>query len=215
MGQRVALFGGSFNPIHIGHLITARTIAESLGCSRLFFIPCARPPHKWPHELAGTVHRIEMLRRAIVDEPLLAISDVECHDDHLHYPIHAIETFRRELGSQVELAWIIGSDAVPELRQWHRLADMLELCEIVVACRGGYEFPDLSFLEPVLAPAQMNRLRASRVATPHIDISATQIRQRIRERRPIRYWVPESVCDYIEEVGLYLSSLSHERSHTA
>src|SRR5690606_36782176 len=97
MSERVGLLGGSFNPIHFGHLITARAVAEALDLSRVLLIPCARPPHKWPHELASMAHRLQMALLATADEPRLEVSDVEGRQDRPHYPIHAIEVLREEV----------------------------------------------------------------------------------------------------------------------
>jgi len=203
MEDHVGLFGGSFNPIHIGHMITARAIAESLQLTQICFIPCARPPHKWPHELATMEHRLEMTRLAVAGEEGFLVSDVEAREDRLHYPIHAIESLQREMGASSRLCWIIGCDAVRELWNWHRLGDMLDSCDIVIATRAGVLAPELAGLDRFLTEPQARRLRQGPVATPNIEVSATQIRQRVRERRSIRYLVAESVSDYIDDWGLY------------
>jgi nicotinate-nucleotide adenylyltransferase len=203
MREQVGLLGGSFNPIHIGHLIVARAVAEKLNLSRVILIPCSRPPHKWAHELTSISHRLEMARLAVADETALEVSDVEARQERLQYPIHAIEALRREMGSQTQLRWIIGSDAVLDLCHWHRLADMMEYCEITIATRAGIAMPDLRCLETALPPEQIAQLANGVVAAPHIEVSATQIRARIRARLSIRYLVPVAVDDYIRDEGLY------------
>ncbi len=204
MSEKVGLLGGSFNPVHIGHLLTARAVAESLGLSRVVLIPCARPPHKWPHELAGMHHRLEMARLAAAGQPWLQVSDVEAREDGLTYPIHAIVGLQAELGGQAKLHWIIGCDAVADLCNWHRLDDMVASCEIVIATRAGFDMPDLTRLQSALSDAQVRRLQRGFIATPQLEISATQIRQRVEQRRSIRYFTPDAVCDYIADHGLYV-----------
>ena len=204
MGDKVALYGGSFNPIHIGHLITARAIAEHLNLSRVLFVPSARPPHKWSHELASPEHRLEMVRLAIAGEPGFGVTDVELRQPRLTYPIQSIELFRQELGGSAELYWVVGGDTVRDLPTWYRLRDMLQLCHLVIAARPGFQLPDLSGLLDLLRPEQIEDLRAGVVPTPQIEVSATVIRQRVRERRSIRHLVPDAVCDYIDDYGLYL-----------
>jgi nicotinate-nucleotide adenylyltransferase len=204
MGEKMALYGGSFNPIHIGHLITARAIAEHLGLSRVFFVPSARPPHKWSHELASPAHRLEMVRLAIQGEPGFGVTDVELRQPRLTYPIQSIELFRQELGVSAELHWVVGGDTLRELPSWYRLGDMLELCRLVIAARPGFQLPDMSALSGILREEQIEELRSCVVPSPQIEVSATVIRQRVRERRSIRHFVPDAVCDYIDEQGLYL-----------
>lgn len=199
----IALFGGTFNPIHFGHLIAARAIAEHFDLARVILIPAAYPPHKWPHELADARHRLEMCRLAVAGEPRLEVSDIELQQGGMNYSIRSVEEFRRALGPDVRLHWIIGADTLAQLRNWHRVRQMVELCRIITAVRPGFERPDLSGLLETLSPEQVTRIRDGIVPTPHIDISATEIRWRVREGRSIRYLVPESVREYILDHGLY------------
>lgn len=199
----VALFGGSFNPIHMGHLIAARAVAEHLDISRVILIPAAYPPHKWSHELAGAQHRLAMARLAVAGEPHLEVSDVELRQGGMNYAIRSVEAFRDELGRGVRLHWIIGGDTLLDLRTWHRVREFVDMCRVVTAVRPGFDAPDLSPLLESLSPEQVARVRDGIVPTPRIDISATEIRWRVRERRSIRYLVPEPVREYIEDNGLY------------
>jgi len=204
MNQGVALFGGTFNPIHIGHLIIARFIAEHLSLSRVTLIPSANPPHKrGKNDLADAAHRLEMAGLACAGEPLFQVSDVEVQRAGPSYTILTVEHYRRQLGPDVPLYWIIGADSLPELGSWYHFRELVELCQIVTAVRQGFETPDLSSLEPILSPQQVERLRRSILPTPRIDISATDIRRRIKDGRSIRYLVPDPVREYIEARRLY------------
>ena len=203
MVERVGLYGGSFNPVHCGHLIIARSVVERLDLARVIFLPSAVPPHKEGERLLEAGHRAEMVRLAIAGEPLFDISDYDLTRDGPSYTVETIAHFRRELGDDAELFWIIGADWLMELGTWHRAAELVDACTIVTAARPGWERPDLSPLADRLGAAQIAKLHAHILDTPQIDISATDIRERVAAGRSIRYLVPESVQDYIEMFKLY------------
>ncbi len=199
----VGLFGGSFNPIHVGHLIVARAVAERLGLDRLVLIPSAQPPHKRGDDLADAADRLEMARLAVQGEPGLEVSDVEIRRQGPSYTILTVQSYLDDLGPDAPLCWIIGGDSLPELHTWYRVAELVELCTIVTAARPGYETPDLSPLARVLSDAQIARLRDHVLPTPRIDVAATDIRRRLHAGQSIRYLVPDPVRDYIERNRLY------------
>jgi nicotinate-nucleotide adenylyltransferase len=202
---RVALFGGSFNPIHIGHLIIARAVAEHLGIERTVLIPSASPPHKQANpELAAASHRLEMVRRAIDGEPGFECSDLEIRRHGPSYTFDTVQAYREQLGPRAAIHWIIGGVTLPELHTWYRARELVDACTIVTAVRPGFEKPGLAVLEPTLRSDQVAVLARNMLATPRIDISATQIRLRIRAGQSIRFLVPEAVHDYIQREGLYL-----------
>lgn len=203
MGNGIALFGGTFDPIHHGHLIVARAVVEQLGYARVVLIPAPNPPHKVGRELTDATHRLEMARRAVEGEPRFDVSDIELRRPGLSYTILTVEAFRREVGPDVPLAWIIGSDSLPELHSWYRIGELVDACRIVTAVRAGYETPDLSALRRTLAPEQVDRLCRDILPTPVIEISATDIRRRVHDGESIRYLVPESVRAYIHDHNLY------------
>lgn len=199
----VLLFGGSFNPIHHGHLIVARAVAEELGIERVLLIPSAQPPHKQDQELAPAEDRRAMVERAVAGEPVFAVDDRELRRDGPSYTIDTIDAFRAELTEGTTVYWLIGGDTLPELHLWHRARELLDRCTVVTAVRPGYETPNLSVLEPTLRPDQIAQLRAHVLPTPRIDISATDIRARVRAGQSIRYLVPRAVAQYILERSLY------------
>lgn len=203
MGTGIALFGGTFDPIHHGHLIVARAVLEQLDYERLVLIPSPNPPHKIGHDLSDASHRLEMARLAVEGEPRFEVSDCEIRRTGLSYTILTVESIRQVVSLDVPLAWIIGADSLPELHSWYRIADLVEACRIVTAVRPGYEVPDLEPLRRTLSAAQIERLCRDVLPTPSIDISSTQIRRRVRQGFSIRYLLPESVRGYIEQHGLY------------
>jgi nicotinate-nucleotide adenylyltransferase len=206
MTNVVVLFGGSFNPIHNGHLIAVRSVAEQIGAARVIVIPSANPPHKPRGDLADAADRLEMVRRAVADESGWEASDCELHRDGPSYTIDTVAHFREALGDAVQLCWVIGADSLTELVGWYRVEELVDTCRIVTAARPGWERPDLNLLRPRLSEAQIDRLAADVLNTPRIDISATDIRRRVRAGVSIRYLVPDAVLEYIHIRSLYVHS---------
>lgn len=212
MNAGTALFGGSFNPIHHGHLIVARAVAERLGVARIVLVPSAQPPHKRGGELAPAEDRLQMARLAVEGEQRLEVSDVEVRRRGPSYTFLTVEEYRQSLGPDVPLFWVIGGDTLPELHTWYRIRELVDICQVVTAVRPGYEDPDLSALARVLSEEQIRRLCVAILPTPRIDISATDIRRRVREGRSIRYLVPEPVRAYVDHRGLYRPAAGGEDS---
>ncbi|HKQ47085.1 MAG TPA: nicotinate-nucleotide adenylyltransferase [Phycisphaerae bacterium] len=205
MSQRIGLYGGSFDPIHFGHLISARSIAEQLGLARIVLIPSARPPHKRGVVLSDARHRLAMVKLAVAGDPLFEVSDVELHRAGPSYTIDTVADFRTRLGPEVELIWIIGADSLPELPTWHRIAELVTQVRIVTATRPGWKPPALEALAAVVGAVRAQALFDDCVSTPAIDISSTQIRERAAKKRSIRYLTPDEVTSYISKNGLYAS----------
>ncbi len=201
--DRILLFGGSFNPIHHGHLIVCRAVAERLRCARTFLIPSARPPHKPERVLPPAADRVAMCRLATQDDPAFEVSDWETRQSGPNYTLHTVEHFARELGSGAALHWLIGMDSLHELAAWYRAAELVEACTIVTAARPGFDPPARSTLAACFAPPQVDKLLAHIVDSPRIDIASTDIRSRVSAGLSIRYLVPEAVRQYIAERGLY------------
>jgi len=201
---RIGLYGGSFDPIHNGHLIIARAVAEALHLQRIIFLPSARPPHKDAADLSDADHRAAMVKIAIRGETLLEFDEFDLRRSGPTYTIDTVAHFQGMLGHGVDISWIIGADSLVELASWHRVADLVDGCRIVTAARPGWEAPDLTPLASKLAPRQIERLRQGIVETPRIDISATDIRRRVRCGLSVRYLAPDGVLDYIKEQGLYV-----------
>lgn len=201
--QRVLLFGGSFDPIHHGHLLVARATAEHVAADRVLLIPSARPPHKLDHALTPAEDRCEMCRLAVGGDALFDVSRVELERTGPSFTIDTVEHFRAALPPETELCWLIGGDSLAELHTWRRVDDLVRRCRIVTAVRAGFAAPPLPELSALLAPAEVEKLRRDILPTPQIDISATDIRRRVSQRLDIRYLTPEAVCRYIEMRSLY------------
>ena len=203
MAEQIALYGGSFNPIHHAHLIVARAIVERLELDRVIFLPSARPPHKVVDTLATPAHRAAMVRLAIEGETAFEFSDYDLTREGPSYTIDTVRNFRRTYGTGVRLCWIIGADSLAELITWHRVSDLVDACHIITAGRPGVDDIPWTQLGTVLTEEQIASIKSGIVATPLIDISSTDIRQRVSRRLSIRYMVPDQVRAYIEQHSLY------------
>ena len=200
---KVLLFGGSFDPIHFGHLIIARYVAEHLEAQRVVLIPSASPPHKRGEALAPAADRLGMCRVAVAGDPLFEVSDWEVGQAGPNYTLHTVQHFVETLPSATGICWLIGMDSLLELATWYRVGELVECCTVVTAARPGYESADWSKLAGVLTPGQIDRLRQHVMESPRIDVSATEIRARVQAGRSIRYLVPETVREFVEQGGLY------------
>ncbi len=203
MAMRVGLYGGSFDPIHVGHLIAARAARERFELDRMILIPCAQPPHKPAGDLTDASHRLAMARLAVEDEPGLEVSDCEVGRAGPSYTIDTVEAFREQLGPTTTLVWLIGADTLGELASWHRVDELVDACQIVIAPRPGWESPDVTSLRGRLRDEQIERLRDGLIDTPRIDVSASDVRRRVARGLSIRWMVPGPVRQYIAQQGLY------------
>lgn len=197
------LFGGSFDPIHNGHLIVCRHAAEALDIQRVVLIPGACPPHKQQVDLTPAAVRLELCRLAVRDDPLFEVSDWETRQSGPNYTLHTVRHFRETQPPKTKLHWLIGMDSLAELSSWYRIGELAGLCTIVTVGRPGAEGPDRSSLRKHMSARQLDELETHTLDSPLIDISATDIRARVRAGRSIRYLVPEPVRAAIEVRGLY------------
>jgi nicotinate-nucleotide adenylyltransferase len=214
--RRLGLFGGTFNPIHYGHLRAAEEVCEALALSRLWFIPAAQPPHKAPQEITPFPVRLEMTRLAVADHPVLEVSDIEGRRPGKSYSIETLRSLREDFGPTWELYFILGMDAILEIQTWKDYAQLFTLCHFVVLDRPGYD-PHLlgevlcrevhPLFQPLPEGGGFQHPSGYKVifqATTLMDISATGIRRLVRQGRSIRYLLPEAVRGYIIKHKLYL-----------
>ena len=203
MSGGIALYGGSFDPIHHGHLIVARAVAEQLKLDRIIFLPSATPPHKRDEALADPAHRAAMVALAIRDEPRFEMSDFDLTRTGPSFTIDTVKHFRDAPGDNAPLHWIIGADSLNELTSWHEVGALVDSCQLLTAARSGSDAIDWVSLREVLSEIQIEKLRRGIAETPRIDISSTDIRQRVAQNQPIQYLVPDAVDGYIQAHALY------------
>ena len=212
---RLGLFGGTFNPIHYGHLRSAEEVSEALNLHRVWFIPAALPPHKAGADVTPFEVRLAMTRLAVGRHPRLSVSDVEGRRPGKSYSIETLRHFREELGPQGELYFILGMDAMLEIASWKNYQELFTLSHFVVLDRPGYGRDQLGELlrrrvhpdfTPFSSGEGFQHPRGCRVlfqATTLMDISATRIRGLVRQGSSIRYLLPEPVRRFILKNRLY------------
>ena len=190
MLKKIGILGGTFNPVHTGHLILAQDALEQFGLDRVLFIPCAHPPHKKPNDLAPASHRLGMLKAALRGDSHFAVSDLEIKRGGVSY---SIDTFRemRRMFPKSALYFIMGADSLNELRSWRKVGELQKLCMFIAMGRPGYAARGSS--KVMLFKGHL------------VDISSSEIRKRIAEGRRIRHLVPKAVERYINRRRLYQS----------
>ncbi|OGV46243.1 MAG: nicotinate (nicotinamide) nucleotide adenylyltransferase [Lentisphaerae bacterium GWF2_57_35] len=201
--KKIGIFGGSFNPVHLGHLILAQDALERFGLEKVIFIPCAQPPHKSCADMAAPEHRLAMLKLALKDDARMVASALEMERGGVSY---TIDTLRRlkELDPEAQYYFIIGGDSLIELHTWKEIDELLGLCEVITLRRPGLQALPAADSLQLKAPWPEKLL--SNVFTGHlVDISSTDIRRRVRSDRSIRYFVPFGVEMYIVNQELYRS----------
>ena len=188
------LMGGTFDPIHIAHLIIAEVALEQCGLDRILFVPAPRPPHKTEGGMSSIEDRIEMVRLAIEDNPRLELSDIETRREGKSYTIETVREVRRLLGPDERICFIMGADSLTQLSSWKAPEHLLDEIEVVVAGRPGVNERDAD-------PAALEKVII--LDSPLMEISSSHIRWLAREGRSIRYLVPAAVESYIREKNLY------------
>ena len=200
--SRIGILGGTFNPVHLGHLILAQSALEACDLSKVLFIPCGVPPHKNPGFLIEAKHRLAMVRAALAGDPRFEASDVEIRRPGISYAVDTVAHLR-ELYQGAELVFILGSDTLGELYLWKSIYSLMTLCRFAVFCRPGFDVRTMQAASLHIESPWAERLAEGVVMGRQIDISSSDIRYRIAEGMSIRYLVPLEVERYIAEHGLY------------
>jgi nicotinate-nucleotide adenylyltransferase len=201
--SRIGILGGTFDPIHLGHLVPAEYACGHLRLDRLYLVPSAAPVHRPRHAPASPEHRLRMCELAAEPIPPFAVSDVEIRRTEPSYTAFTIEHFARTVGPDATLFLVIGEDNLPLLHTWHRIADIVALATLAILPRSGPKANHLGPLCKAIGEEAVRRILASRVPAPLLDISGTDIRQKVRDGQPIAGLVPATVADYIARHGLY------------
>lgn len=197
--SRIGIFGGTFDPPHLGHLLLAENAADQLDLNVVLFAPAADPPHKQGERIASAEHRLAMVEMAIADNPRFALSRVDVDRPGPHYTYDMIALLARQYPTD-ELYFLLGGDALRDFTQWNNPDVIIANAHLAVMQRPGAQI-DLTSMEAEL-PGLTSR--TTFVNAPEIGISATTIRERLRRSHSIRYQVPAAVERYITERGLYL-----------
>lgn len=199
--QRIGIFGGTFNPPHIGHLILAETAADNLKLDRVYFVPAAEPPHKMEVPRAPVEDRVQMVQLAIRGNDRFQLSRRDVDRPGPHYAVDMIQLFKEEY-PEAELFFLMGSDSLRDLLSWHQPARIIELTSLVVMQRPAM-YPDLASLTREL-PQLLNKLYF--LDAPEIEVSSTQIVKLVKQGKSVRYRVVTPVYTYLKEKKLYTNN---------
>lgn len=199
MTQRLGIMGGTFDPIHHGHLVAAQEAHYQLTLKPVLFVPAGTAYHKTGHGSAAPRHRLRMVELAIAGKAGFGSSSVDLDRPGPCYSVDTLRVLRAEMGPGAEFFFVMGSDSLQDMPNWHQPTQILELCNLAVVRRPGATL-NLAALEAQL-PGLTARLHW--IEMPELAISSTDLRWRVRHGRPISYLVPPAVEHYIEEHGLY------------
>jgi len=197
--MRVGVLGGTFDPIHVGHLAAAEEVRVRLDLERVVFVPAGLPPHKLHLNVTTAEHRSNMVQLAIADNPYFVVSRVDMDRLGPSYTVDTAKLLRDEYGPEAELYLIMGSDSLAELLTWHKPERLIRLCRIVALTRPGYRV-NLEELNHLL-PGAIARVQL--LEMPLLEISGTDLQRRVRTGLSIKYLVPPAVEAYIHQHGLY------------
>lgn len=198
--NKVALMGGTFDPIHLGHLFAAERVREEFNLDCIFFIPAGIPSHKSYKEMASSNDRYKMTESAIDSNPYFEISDIELRREGYSYTIDTVNQMKKLLSPDCKLYFIIGTDNAGEILSWKRADELIREIEFIVVIRPGES--EETFKDE-LVKVRNNGGTVNVLKTPMVPIKSTEIRERVNKGKSIRYMVPKEIQDYIQKNKLY------------
>jgi len=201
--KRLGLMGGTFDPIHQGHLVTAEAVRSGFALDKVIFVPSGQPPHKADKRITPKERRYLMTELATVTNPYFKVSRVELNRSGFSYSADTVNYFRSKMDDDGEVFFITGADAIMEIFSWKKLDELFARCTFIAATRPGFQPGHMmQRLESRLSPDHLEKVIAMEV--PAMAISSTDIRARVAAGRSIKYLLPETVELYIHKLGLYL-----------
>lgn len=201
--MKLGILGGTFNPIHLGHLIIAQAALEKFHLKQVIFIPTHQPYYKRTIELAPVQHRLKMVKLALADNPLFSVSDIEMRRKGPSYSIDTLQELKTLYPASTKFYFIIGTDTLPELPSWYEIKRLTRLCHFITVGRPGAIPLNTARLNHFLGRSMATEFRRYYLARPLVDISSSEIRDRIKSRQSIKYLVPEKVEKYLKRYRLY------------
>lgn len=202
--MRVGVLGGTFDPIHYGHLVIAQEALATLAICKVIFVPAKNPPHKLQQPYSADAHRLRMVQLAVASNPRFELSEIDLVRPGPSYTVDTLGLLQEQLGPQAKLYFLMGMDSLAAILTWRRPSLLLARARLAVAARPGYHV-DLEALERDLPGVSG---RTDLLHTPELGISSQDLRRRVREGLPIKYQLPDSVEAYIHEHGLYRAEAS-------
>jgi len=200
---KIALFGGTFDPIHLGHTTVAADACERIGAEKVIFIPAKRSPLKGFLPKAGDADRLTMISLAIAQENRFEVSDYELNKAAPSYTLETVGHFQQEYGRDTSIHWLLGADSIDDLVYWHKITELIDACHLTTMYRGGCEPPDFTKFEHLWGRQRVEKLQRDIVQTPRVDVSSTEIRRRLAAGQNVADMLHPAVADYIRAHRLY------------
>ncbi|MDF2588419.1 MAG: nicotinate (nicotinamide) nucleotide adenylyltransferase [Anaerocolumna sp.] len=199
--SKIGIMGGTFNPIHIAHLIMAECAYEQLKLDKVLIMPTKKPPHKPNSDIVNDDHRSNMIHLAIKDNPHFEFSSVELEREGTTYTVDTLEDLTTKFPEN-EYYFILGADSLFQIEQWYQTDRIMKLAHIVAF--GRYHLPEQQLIDQIDHLTSKFRATIHYLSVPNMDVSSNMIRDYIKENKSIRYYVPEPVIEYINDNKLYL-----------
>lgn len=200
------MFGGTFDPIHLGHTTVAAETVEQIGAEKIIFVPAKRSPLKGFLPKASDNDRLAMIALAIADNKQFELSDYELKKPEPSYTLDTIMQFKANYGSETIIYWLLGADSIDDLPLWYRIVELLDQCNISVMYRAGFAPPDFAKFKDIWGPQRIKKLQRDIIQTSLINISSTEIRNRLAAGLNVTGMLHPAVADYIRKHKLYQQS---------
>jgi len=203
--RKIALFGGTFDPIHLGHTAVAADTAKMIGAEKIIFVPAKRSPLKGFFPKAGDSDRFKMISLAIAHNKNFQVSDYELKRPEPSYTLETVRKFQGDYGGETSIYWLIGADSINELQLWYGITELIDECNLSTMFRAGCKPPNYAKFEDIWGPDRVKKLKRNVIQTSLVDISSTEIRSRLAAGDNVTDMLHPDVADYIRKHGLYQS----------
>jgi nicotinate-nucleotide adenylyltransferase len=198
--MKLGVLGGTFDPVHRGHIRVAGEAKKALGLARVLLVPAGQPMSKVDRPITAAGHRLAMLRLAVKGRPGLVVSTIDLERPGPTYTVDTLAALRQEYGANTEIYFILGWDSLAQLPDWHEPPRLIKLCRLAAVPRPGIPRPDMASLERQIPGLSDNVIF---LKGPHVDVSATEIKEALARGKPVGRLVPGPVAEYIHKNGLY------------
>jgi len=203
--RKIALFGGTFDPIHLGHTIVAADAGKQVGAEKIIFVPAKRSPLKGFLPKANDEDRFKMIALAITGQKNFQVSDYELKKPAPSYTLQTVEQFQADYGGGTSIYLLIGADSIDELVHWYRIVELIDVCYVTTMYRASCKPPNFARFEGFWGRGRVKKLQRNVIQTPLVDISSTEIRNRLAAGHDVTGMLHPAVADYIRKNGLYQS----------